>query len=185
MNSNVRKYSLRTLYFQRNIFLSLSLILGLTVFVLSCFLFLKRERVVVAPPVIEREFWVDKNAISATYLEQFGTFLGQLLLSKSAHSASEQRTIILRHTDPSFSGVIRKRLIDEEEILKKQNTAYTFYPERVAVNLAKMEVQLTGDRVAFADSKMVSTQKETYALQFSYSGFRLLLISIEAMEKAG
>ena len=79
--------------------------------------------------------------------------------------------------------MIRQRLIDEEEMLKNQNASYTFYPIDVRVNTEKKEVQVTGDRIAFAGGKQVSMQKETYFLKFSYNGSRLLLNSVEAMEK--
>ena len=104
MKMSVLDANLRGLYYQRNIFAAVSILLGIVLVVISCFLFVKRERIVVVPPVVGQEFWVDGNTISPTYLEQFGVFLGELLLNKSAQSALEQRTIILRHTDPSFSG---------------------------------------------------------------------------------
>ena len=125
--------------------------------------------------MIEKEFWVEGNAVSATYLEQFGVFLGQLLLGKSAQSAPSQRSIILRHTDPSYAGIMRQKLLDEEEMLKKQNASYAFFPAEVRVDQGKMEVYLTGDRVAFAGGKQISLQKECYILSFVYSGSRLLL----------
>jgi conjugal transfer pilus assembly protein TraE len=184
MNSKMLEINLRALSFQRNILAAISLILSLTVVILACFLFLKQEKVVIAPPIVNKEFWIDGNRVSPTYLEQFGVFLGQLLLNKSAQSASEQRTIILRHTDPSFYGLMRERLIEEETMLAKQGAAYTFYPLTVDVDVSKMEVRLTGDRIAFAGSKQVSSQKETYILKFIFGGSRLLLKGVQALENS-
>ena len=183
MNANVLEANVRSLYFQRNIFIALVFLLSLAVIVIGGFLFLKRERVIVSPPIVAKEFWIDGHTVSPTYLEQFGVFLGQLLLNKSSQSASEQRAIILRHTDPAFYGLMKQRLFEEEEMLKKQNSAYTFYPIDIKVDLKKMEVKLTGDRLAFAGAKTVSSKRETYALQFVYDGSRLFLKGIEAMER--
>ena len=126
------KYVERILY-QRNIFSFLCLILSVSIFVLSFFLFLKRERVIVAPAVIEKEFWVEGNYVSSTYLEQFGLFLGQLLLEKSIGSAPMQRQILLRHASSNFSANLTKKLIEEEEILKKQTLSYVFFPIEIEV----------------------------------------------------
>src|SRR3984957_5845880 len=122
------------LLFQRNIFAALSLLLAITLILLSALLFLKRERILVVPPVIEKEFWVDGKNISPTYLAQFGYFLGQLLLSKSSYSAASQRHLILRHADPAFVGILKHKLIEEEETLEKQNASYTFFPVSIQTN---------------------------------------------------
>jgi conjugal transfer pilus assembly protein TraE len=184
MNANVLEANVRSLYFQRNIFVAFAFILSLALIVLTSFLFLKRERVIITPPIIAQEFWMDGNGVSPTYLEQFGVFLGQLLLNKSSQSASEQRAIILRHTNPSFLGMMKQRLFEEEEMLKKQDSAYTFYPIEIKVDLKRMEVKLTGDRIAFAGAKTVSSKRETYVLKFVYDGYRLFLKGVEAMERA-
>lgn len=135
------------------------------------------------PGVIEKEFWVDGHDVSATYLEQFGCFLGQLLLGKSSQSAPVQRTVLLRHTDPSFSGLLSKKLYEEEQLLSKQNSSYVFFPIDIQVDLPSKEVLLTGDRVFYVAGKAVSTDKESYILRFNYSGSRLLLKGVEAKEK--
>jgi conjugal transfer pilus assembly protein TraE len=179
--------NIKFLLFQRNVFVAFSFFLILIVLVLSTFLFFKHDRVVIVPPVIEKEFWVDANHVSPTYLEQFGYFLGQLLLAKSSQSAASQRSIILRHTDPSYAGILRQRLIEEEEVLKKQSTSYVFYPVEIKVNPEQMSLLLTGDRLVFIGGKEASKEREGYILRFNYSGSRLLLkeITLENKEERG
>ncbi|HEY4832933.1 MAG TPA: TraE/TraK family type IV conjugative transfer system protein, partial [Waddliaceae bacterium] len=116
------------LRFQRNILAALSFLLSVSIVLLCTFLFLKRERVIITPPVVEKEFWVDADKVSPTYLEQYGCFLGQLLLSKSAQSALMQRTVLLRHADPSFAETLKQKLFEEEQVLQKQSASYTFFP---------------------------------------------------------
>jgi conjugal transfer pilus assembly protein TraE len=167
--------NIKFLLFQRNVFMALSFLLVLIVLVLSTFLFFKQERIVIAPPVIEKEFWVDAKHVSPTYLEQFGYFLGQLLLAKSSQSAASQRSIILRHTDPGYAGILKQRLIEEEEVLKKQSTSYVFYPVEIKVNPEQMSLLLIGDRLVFIGGKEASKEREGYILRFNYTGSRLLL----------
>ena len=119
--------NLKNLLAQRNFLVGLSTLLAIGLILASSFLFFKTERIIVIPSIIEKEFWVDSNAVSATYLEQYGFFLGQLLLNKSANSADIHRTVLCRHTEPSYLAALKQRLIEEEETLKQQNASYVLF----------------------------------------------------------
>jgi conjugal transfer pilus assembly protein TraE len=182
MNHLFLEKKIKFLLFQRNVFVAFSFLLLMIIFVLSISLFFKQDRIVVAPPVIEKEFWIDAKHVSPTYLEQFGYFLGQLLLAKSSQSAASQRAIILRHTDSSYAGILRQRLIEEEEVLKKQSTSYVFYPIEIKANPDQLSLLLKGDRLVFIGGKETAREREGYVLSFIYNGSRLLLKEI-ASEK--
>lgn len=170
--------NLNSLIVQRNFLVGLSASLAISLILASSFLFFKTERIVVVPPVIEKEFWVDSQAISATYLEQFGLFLGGLLLNKSSHSADLQRVVLCRHTEPSYLAILKQKLVEEEEKLKKQNASYVFYLNNVFVNPDLLTVTLLGDRQFFIAGQQTSSENCGYTLQFTYKGARLLLNGI-------
>ncbi len=178
----IKQHNIHNLAHQKNLFAWLSLFLALTVLTLSLFLFNKKERLVIVPPVVEKEFWVDKYTVSTSYLEQFGVFIGQLVLGKSVQSAPSQRAILLRHTSPSYAGPLRRKLIEEEGFLKKQNASYVFFPSQVRVDPIQMEVHLTGERIAYSGGVQVSLNKEHYILSFSYVSGRLLLTGISSQD---
>ena len=180
MNSEIHQKSIGSLTLQRNAFFGFSFLLSISLVIVCSFLFLKNERIVVVPACIEKEFWVDGKSVSPTYLEQFGYFLGQLILSKSPQSASGQRTILLRHTDPSYASAINKKLREEEETLTKQGASYVFYPVDVHSHPSSLEVELIGDRVFYLSGKAISTERECYTLSFSNRGARLLLKGISS-----
>ena len=178
MNRDSLKRGLQGLEFQRNIFLAFSVISSFTLLIMSAFIFMKKERVLVVPPVVEKEFWVDAKSVSATYLEQMGLFLSQLILNKSPQSAASQRSTLLRHTDQIFTETLKQRLIEEEEVLTKQNASYVFYPVDIKVNLSEMSLILRGDRLLFVAGKQVSNVSQEYIFHFSCLGARLLLKGI-------
>jgi conjugal transfer pilus assembly protein TraE len=183
MNHLFFEKNLNFLLFQRNLLVAISLLLGITLILLSSLLFFKSEKVIIVPRVIEKEFWVDSKTVSPTYLEQFGYFLGQLLLNKSSQSAASQRAILLRHADPSYVGMLKQRLMNEEETLQKQNASYVFYPIEVRANPEQLSLLLVGDRQLFVGGKQISSEREGYKLHFSYLGSRLLLKEISAEKK--
>lgn len=178
MNHGFYEASYKQAITQRNLFATLSFLLAISLIVISSLLFFKRERVIISPPHIQKEYWVDENAVSPTYIEQFSSFMSQLLLSKSVNSAPHQRNVILRHTDAKFTSELRQKLIREEEMLKKQNASYVFYPVEISVNSETMESLISGDRVYFVNEKQISSERESYLLKFVYTGTGLFLNSI-------
>ena len=170
--------SLNNLLIQRNFLAGLSVLLILSLILASSFLFFKNERIIVVPSIVEKEFWVDSNSVSPTYLEQFGFFLGQLLLNKSQHSAEIHRAILCRHAQPSYLSVLKQKLIEEEGILKQQNASYVFYLSNIFVNPQLLTVTLLGERQFFVAGKQNTNERCGYTLHFTYEGTRLLLNGI-------
>lgn len=183
MNTAFFNQSIKWLTFQRNIFASLSVILTICVLILSAFLFMKNERVIVLPASVEKEFWVEADKVSPSYLEQQGLFLSQLLFGKSTHSSKTQRETILRHCSPDFYGAMKSKLIQEEEFLKKQNASYSFFPISVSVNPRLLEVLIVGDKVSYVGGHKASTKRECYIIGFVYTGGRLMLDSVRMKEE--
>lgn len=182
MNGEIHKHSLRNMMFQRNASLGLTTLLAASLVIVTSFLFMKSERVIVIPAAVEKEFWVDAHSVSATYLEQFGYFLGELLLSKSSQSSAIQKAIVLRHTDPSFSTQLDKKLFEEAQQLERDRISYVFFPTGVYTNLGSKEVRLSGERTTYISGKQISSATENYVLSFTYRGGRLLLNGITALE---
>lgn len=158
--------------------MGLSMLLAVGLILVSTLLFFKNERIIVVPSVIEKEFWVDSSSVSATYLEQYGIFLGQMLLNKSPHSADIHRTVLCRHTDPNYLALLKQKLVEEEDILKKQNASYVFFLNNVFVYQDQLKVTLLGDRQFFIAGQKTSCENCAYTLHFSYLGARLLLVGI-------
>lgn len=184
MKQSYMKEHVESLRFQRNMFAGLCTVLACTTLLTSLFLFMKNDRVIITPPVLDKSMWVDSYAVSPSYLEQFGVFLGQLLLNKSSSSSPSQREILLRHSSSEYIPFLKQKLLEEEEKLKKQNISYVFYPSQVTVNAETWEVTLSGDRSTFVGAKQISFNKERYQLQFMYSGGRLLLKGIKEVKDA-
>jgi conjugal transfer pilus assembly protein TraE len=178
MNKGYFNENIQWLTYQRNVFLALSLILSTGIVIMSCFLFFKTERTIIVPPVIEKEFWVEANKVSPTYLEQQGQFLSQLLFGKSSKSSKTQRDILLRHVSSSFYTPLKNKLMEEEAILQKENVSYSFFPTQMEVNASKLEVLVVGDKVAYLGGQNTLVKKESYVLGFVFSGGRVLLNSL-------
>lgn len=180
MNNIIRESTIRGLTVQRNVFITIIFILLIANLFFGILLFRKTERIVVVPAVVEKEFWVDGGgSVSASYLEQIGCFVGDLLLTRSPSSADVQLNILMRQTAPTFAPLLSSRLESELLKLRKDNASYVFFKTKVIVDPQKLSVFLEGERTLFLREQVLSTAQESYLLTFINFGGRLLLASIE------
>lgn len=170
--------------FQRNAFLATTILLCLGVIVLSVCVLKKSERIIITPPILEKEFWVDAHRVSPSYLEQFSVYLAQLMLTKTEHSAESQRKAVLRHVAVDVAEKINAKLLQEEKMLKDEHASFVFFPIDVQVDLNALKAILTGDRTTYLSGNAVSSKRESYELTFSCKGARLLLTGLSYKGKA-
>lgn len=184
METNIYVSKLMKLLKQQRILLPAVLILSGTQLLSVIFLFCKKERVVLVPPLIAQVMWIDGYAVSQTYLQQMGLFMGQLLLSNSAESVKLQMETVLRFVHPAAYTMMRQYLIGEEEHLKKQQGSYHFNVHAITVDGKKNSVTLTGDRESYVGGKRIDQAKEAYTLTFKFSHGRYLLTRCQKEEHA-
>ena len=116
--------------------LPICLVLSICELITLGFLFLKKERVILIPPIVKQPMWIDGYAVSPTYLEQMGVFLGQMLLSNSIESLQANRDMLLRFVHPSVYTHFRQHLIEEEQHLQKHQGSYHFHICHVTTDLS-------------------------------------------------
>lgn len=175
MDTNIYTSKLCKLIQQRRFLLPILLLLSLTQFLSVIFLFCKKERIVLVPPLVSQVLWVEGYAVSQTYLEHMGLFMGQLLLSNSAESIVAQRETILRFVHPAAYTTLRQYLIGEEEHLKKQQGSYHFHVHSLVPHTEKNSVTLIGDRESYVGGKRIDQAREAYTLTFAFQSGRYLL----------
>jgi len=174
--------NIQHLAYQRNASIALSFILGVSLIIVSSLLIFKNERIVVVPYGFEKEVWTENGKVSSHYLEKQADIISQLLLNKTAISATRNKDFILTLTDPSFYGTLKRKLIQEEEIIKDQGVSFVFLPIETTPEAQSMKVSVVGDRVTYLGDKKVRTQREKYTFSFRFNGKALLLIGIEREE---
>ncbi len=154
------------------VFTSFLLITNLTQAVLSLF---KNERVIVVPPDLHQEYWLEKNKVSASYLEEMGLYYASLLLDNSPANFAFKREIILRKAVEHAYGPLKRRLLEDEDRIKKENVATSFQPNSVKVDPNNMSVEITGDLLRYVGEKRISQSRDVYSLGMVYRHGRLLI----------
>lgn len=179
------KSRLQQLIAQRNGYLVLAVgLIGLTLLLaISLYRLIGRERIVIAPPVVEQAFWVDAKTISPTYLSQMTVFFAQLRLNVTPDSAAYQRETLLRYTDPSYYGDFKNALVSEADHLTQTHTSLVFYPVDVSVDAPHLTAKISGDFSATVGNVSLPVKRLTYQIIYRYAQGRLWLRSFQEVNE--
>lgn len=182
MEANVFKKNVERMQRHSSVLTAFSFIVLLSNLMLTLLAFNKKERTIVVPATVEKEFWIEGNRYSPSYLEQFGIFLAQLLLNKSPASVSLQNKILLEHVSPGSYPTFKKALEDEMREMQAKDLTYLFFPKNVRVNPKEKSVHFEGERVTFLGTEKLLTEMQKYILHLDAKKGALLLKGIKKEE---
>jgi type IV conjugative transfer system protein TraE len=168
---------------QRNIFLLFSALLSISTVMLSCLLFIKKERIVVIPTV-GPTLWVEEAKVSDTYLEKFGSYMSDLLLTRTPADVDLKNKIILESVHPTFYHEARKLLQQDRDRIIKSNQSLLFRPSRSFIDPIKQSYIIEGELLIFigkTGEKPSCAQSEfkRFTFEFHTQGGKLLLKSLK------
>ena len=183
MNIATLKVNLHKVMAQRNVFLFFSVLLSITVILLSCLLFVKKERVVVIPTV-GPAFWVEESSVSDTYLEKMGSYLGDLLLTKTPSDVERKNKILLEYVHPSFYQEVKKQLFQEKNNMISANQTFLFRPTHSFIDAHQQTYTLEGELLIFVgkmgDSPSIAqSNRKRFIFEFLCERGKLLLKSLK------
>jgi conjugal transfer pilus assembly protein TraE len=132
-----------------------------------------RDRVVVTPPTIEKTFWVSKDRVSSSYLEQMGSFIAYLTLDVSPQSIDWKKTMLLQYVSPDVYGALQTRQDLEADRLRRLNATTQFSVAQLLPNEEAMNVTLRGRLATFVNGARTSDVDKEYVAEFEFKGARV------------
>lgn len=182
MKFNLMNARLGNLLQQRNALLTMSAGLLALNFVQAFLVMGKDERVVIVPPDVRQEFWVQKNKVSASYLEEMAILYADLILENTPSGAAFRRDIVLRNAASSGFGSLKTKLLEDEKRLKKEHLSTSFQANKVRVDPKNMRVEIKGDLMRYVGNKRISQSRDVYEFTFEYHRGRLLIQSFKLVK---
>lgn len=179
MNTEYLKVTSQKIIKQRGILLVLSIGLMISNVLLCCALFMKKERVILVPPIIHKSFWIEEGNVSQEYLTEMSLFMAHQVLDVTPSSAGRQRDVVLGYVAPSFYNPLKKRLQKEEEFLRQEQVSTSFKPTHITADSEKLEVEIIGEMNHYVAGTRIKNVQETYILKFEYRGQKLSLTSFK------
>jgi len=132
-----------------------------------------RDRIVVTPPSIDKTFWVSKDRVSSSYLEQMGSFIAYLTLDVSPQSIDWKKTMLLQYVSPDVYGVLQTRQDLEADRLRRLNATTQFSVAQLLPNEEAMNVTLKGRLATFINGARTSDIDKEYVAEFEFKGNRV------------
>lgn len=176
------KVLMATVWQQRLAILGLVVCLGLALVIM--FNMVGRERIVVTPPAIDRTFWVAKDKVSASYLEQMGSFVAYLTLDVSPSSIEWKKAMLLQYVAPDVYGALQTRQDLEGDRLKRLNATTQFSVAQLVPDEDTLSVHLKGRLATFINGTRTSDAEKEYVVGFAYTGNRIQLKRFEEFNDA-
>lgn len=132
-----------------------------------------RDRVIVTPPSIDKTFWVSKDRVSSSYLEQMGSFIAYLTLDVSPQSIDWKKTMLLQYVSPDVYGALQTRQDLEADRLRRLNATTQFSVAQLLPNEEAMNVTLKGRLATFINGTRTSDIDKEYVAEFEFKGNRV------------
>lgn len=141
------------------------------------FFMVGRERIVIVPPEIQKSFWVTSGRVSPEYLSEMVLFLTSLSFNMTPSNAAMQHSVLLRYVDPSYYEILKVKLIEVEDQIKKEHITTSFYPNDIKVDTNKLIAEVSGDlQYTVGDTQLAPTHV-SYQIKFSYKQGQLKITS--------
>lgn len=188
MDIAILKVNLHKVMAQRNVFLFFSVLLTVAVILLSCLLFMKKERIVIIPTV-GPSLWIEEAQVSDIYLEKMGSYLADLLLTRTPSDVERKNRTLLEYVHPSFYQEVRKQLSQEKNKIITSNQTLLFRPIRSFLDAGRYIYTIEGELLIFVgkmgDSPSVAqSSKKRFIFEFQCVRGKLLLKSLKQEDLA-
>ena len=179
MKYNYATKRLTNYEYQRNVLLGLNGVLLVLSLILSICLFFKRERIVVLPPEVRREFWIEGNRFSPEYLEEMAAYFLHLSLDVNQSTLPYNTEILMRYADSATCNYLRDKYERDIQKLKKNDASTNFEIKELTVYPDQNVVRAEGTLNRYCGSKMIKSSQETYEVQLKTYRGRLFFQKIE------
>lgn len=155
---------------------------------LMVYRFSKSQSRTLVPPVISQQMTISDVRPDDSYLTQMALFLLSEYLNVNPANVDGNYAVLLRYVNPAYYSGVDAALTSEAKFVKNPNnkSSAVFYPTDQQVSVENLAVKISGVLKKWAGERLISNEKKTYLLQFSYPNGVLKLNSIQvAGQKEG
>jgi conjugal transfer pilus assembly protein TraE len=161
-----------------NFFLrSITLLLGISLVITTLMLSVKSQRILLVPPQITKEFWIERDRVAPEYMEQIGVFIAMLVGNLSPGNAESNVNMLIEHyLDRSLKHpeTVRELLGQGASYIKKNNITQAFFPSSIFVAATdNMKVRVEGSNVMNIGTARMSGERVSYLIRFNAREYKL------------
>lgn len=158
-----------------NFFLRSLCLLLVAALIINGSFFKKKERIVLTPPKLNHEAWIDPDKASPSYLQEMAIFLATMGGNLSPTNAQYSLKIISDYIPASKYTEMMPDLEAQIMYVKKNNITQAFFPESSKIIEEKNAVDVEGKVIRNIGTQKISEEKMTYHVAFAVDNYRLYL----------
>lgn len=153
--------------------------LSLTVAVILAILTLKGEtRIIVVPPTLTDEFWIEKNKVSDKYLEQMAVFIATLTGNLTPRNAEFNVEALLHYMEDSRVVEVKDDLLAQAAFIRKNNISQIYHADSIKTDIDNQMVTIEGEVTRYIGSIKVSQEKMAVHVGFKIRNYGLKVVDL-------
>lgn len=177
--------SFKVIVKQRNIAVTICILLILTNLLLTILILTSKKEVVIVPNILDQEMSITNGKMSNTYIEALTRDVINLMLDVSPSNVEYSSKAILKITHPIFYGKLKTALNSRaKDIINRKISTY-FSGQSIVIDEDKSNVVVIGKLSTFLGKEEVLVEEKRYAISFKYEGYRPLIINFEEVNEKG
>ena len=161
-----------------NFFLRSAVLLLAVGLILNATVFRENTRIIVVPPTLTDQFWIEKGKAAPEYMEQMAVFLATLAGNLSPRNAEFNVDALLKYIDHGRMIEVKDDLSAQAEYIKKNNISQSFYVDATNVDMTNQSVIVEGQVVRNIGAIKVSQEKMRFHIGFKMSGYSLRVVDL-------
>ncbi len=166
---------------QRNIAIFIAAILLFINLLLAFVIISTDKEIVLVPNFLEQPSIISKQKASKQYTEALTRDIVNLMLNVTPENTDYIEKNILQITHPKFYGQLKVALnARSKDIISRRISTY-FLPKTMTVE--EKGVYVIGNLATFLGKEEVSSEEKTYFIEYSFEGFRPLLVGFAEIVK--
>lgn len=141
------------------------------------------QRTVFMPPAsITKEFWIEGNAVSKTYLDMVLGHISENLMNITPANARKSMQSVLPLVKPQFYEEYKKQIAQQVEYIERNDISQTFYQQNIDYSRNGIgDVQ--GILVSVIGDKVISRKQVHMNIKYEVSDGKFTIINIALKDK--
>lgn len=133
------------------------------------------ERIIVMPPQVTQQFWIEKNQASPGYLEQMAVFFATLGSNLSPANAEYNVKVLSEYISAAQYGSVKSDLASQALYIKKNNITQAFFPATIHVDPDTTTATVGGQVIRNIGTTKISQESIVIRMKFVLNNYKLWL----------
>jgi len=142
------------------------------------------ENIVLVPANLHQKATIAYDSVSGSYLEAIASMMANERLNITPENVRGSNQNLLTYVSPRYYAAFKKQLDSDASSIVAGKISAAFYPSQIRSDPKNLRVVIAGSLKRWVGARLIGTDAKSYVLQFSRSGYFLLLTSFKEGKKS-